>query len=232
MIEITGLAKRYGAVQVLANVSLSVRTGRITAIVGPNGSGKTTLIKILLGLVRPDGGSAAINGALLNGDWRYRRALGYGAQVARFPDNLTGREVLAMLCALRGVPDTDRELIDAFGLERYLDQRVHTLSTGTRQKLAVASAFMFRAPLIILDEPTAGLDPVASGVLKQRLTAARAEGRTILFTSHVMAEVEELADDVAVLMDGGLRYAGPVDALRAQTGTASLEHAVAQLMRV
>ncbi|MEX0692086.1 MAG: ABC transporter ATP-binding protein [Gemmatimonadales bacterium] len=231
MIEIAGLAKRYGAVQVLADVSLSVRSGRITAIVGPNGSGKTTLLKILLGLVRPDAGTAAINGATVNGDWRYRSALGYGAQVARFPDNLTGREVLAMLGAVRGASDTDLALVAAFGLERYLDQRVHTLSTGMRQKLAVVTAFMFRAPLIILDEPTAGLDPVASGVLKARLRATRDEGRTVVFTSHVMAEVEELADDVAVLMDGGLRYAGPVDALRHQTGVATLEQAVAELMR-
>jgi Cu-processing system ATP-binding protein len=232
VIRVEGLCKRFGRLDVLRDLSLTVAPGRITAVIGPNGSGKTTLIKAVLGLVRPDAGTITIGGEPLNGDWRYRAAIGYMPQLARFPDNLTGREVLAMLRALRQRPGaTDGGLIEAFGLEPELDKRLHTLSAGTRQKMNAVAAFLFDAPLLILDEPTVSLDPVASGVLKDRIHAARDAGRTVVLSSHIMAEVEELADDLGFLLDGSLRYAGPVRDLLADTGAPTLERAIAQLMR-
>jgi Cu-processing system ATP-binding protein len=232
VIRIDGLCKRFGRLEVLRDLSLTVAPGRITAVIGPNGSGKTTLIKAILGLVRPDAGTITIEGVPLNGDWRYRERIGYMPQLPRFPENLTGREVLAMLRALRGHPaEEDLGLVDAFGLGPSLDKRLRTLSAGTRQKVNALAAFQFAAPLLVLDEPTVSLDPLASGILKDRIRAAREAGRTIVLTSHIMAEVEELADDLGFLLDGTLRYAGPVTRLRAETRAPTLERAIGLLMR-
>jgi len=235
MIELRGLVKRYGKLPVLQGIDLRVRRGRVTAIVGPNGAGKTTLIKSVLGLARPDGGSILFDGVALNGDPSYRARIGYMPQIARFPDNLCGAELLALLKELRcggGCdPSTvDEELIDRFRLAPQLDRPLRTLSGGTRQKVNAVMAFLFRPDLLILDEPTAGLDPVASSVLKDRIHAERRAGRTVVLTSHIMSELEELADDVAFLLDGSLRFAGPLADLKRSTRQANLERAIAQMM--
>lgn len=130
---------------------------------------------------------------------------------------------------LRPGAERDEELIGAFGLARELDKRVTNLSGGTRQKLNAAIAFLFCPALLILDEPTAGLDPVASGILKDKIRRVRAEGRTVLITSHILAELEELADDIAFLCDGSLKFAGSVASLLAHTRTVRLEPAIAAL---
>ncbi|HLA89369.1 MAG TPA: ABC transporter ATP-binding protein [Gemmatimonadaceae bacterium] len=231
MIALAGIRKRFGALQVLTDISLAVRPGAVTALVGPNASGKTTLLKIVLGLTRPDAGALLVNGEPADAAGDYRRALGYMPQAARFPDNLRVRDVLALVSALRPGTARDEELIGAFALQREMDKPVGTLSGGTRQKLNAAIAFLFRPALLILDEPTAGLDPVASGVLKEKIRRARAEGRTVVVSSHILAELEELADDVAFLCDGSLRFAGTVAALLARTGETRLEPAIAALMR-
>ena len=231
MISLTGIAKRFGPLDVLREVSLEVRPGAVTALVGPNASGKTTLIKIVLGLTRPDRGSVRVNGADADADGQYRKALGYMPQAAHFPENLRVRDVLALVSALRPGEARDEELMASFGLAAEMDKKVGTLSGGTRQKLNAAIAFLFRPSLLILDEPTAGLDPVASGVLKDKIRRAREEGRTILITSHVMSELEELADDVAFLCDGTLRFSGAVAALLERTKQPKLEGAIGALMR-
>ena len=153
-------------------------------------------------------------------------------QQARFPENLTGREVIRLLRDLRGdtVPEDD-ELFESFGLVRELDKPIRTLSGGTRQKLNAAVAFMFRPSLLILDEPTAGLDPIASGILKARILRARDEGRSILLTSHVLSELEELVDDVVFLLEGRVEFEGPLRRLREVTGEHRLERAIARLMQ-
>jgi Cu-processing system ATP-binding protein len=231
MIRLAGVEKAFRRRPVLRGVNLEVRDGAVTAILGPNASGKTTLIKMLLGLVRPDAGTIEIAGRRLNGDSAYRADVGYMPQAARFPENLSGREILAMLEDLRGAGAArDRDLLRDFDLEPELDKPVRVLSGGTRQKISAAAAFLFDASLIILDEPTAGLDPVASGVLKERIRRARAEGKTVLLTSHVLSEVEQLADDIVVLLEGVVHWAGPLDALRASTQEPTLERAVARLM--
>ncbi|MFI5311794.1 MAG: ABC transporter ATP-binding protein [Gemmatimonadales bacterium] len=231
MIAFHGMQKRFGALDVLRDVSLEVRPGAVTALVGPNASGKTTLIKILLGLTRADAGDVRIGGLPADAPGDYRRALGYMPQAARFPENLTVRDVLDLVAALRPDAARDEELIGSFGLASAMDKKVGTLSGGTRQKVNAAIAFLFKPSLLILDEPTAGLDPVASGILKDKIRRAREGGCTVLITSHVLTELEELADDVAFLCDGTLRFAGSVAALLARTGEKRLEAAVAALMR-
>ncbi len=230
-VEVTGLEKRFGTLRVLRGVDVRVPRGSVTAVVGPNGSGKTTLIKCLLGLVRPDAGRLALDGQVLAGDERYRARIGYMPQGARFPENLSGREVIAMLKDLRGHPEAvDEELIDAFDLDPELDKPIRTLSGGTRQKVNAVAAFLFRPDLVILDEPTAGLDPVASGTLKDKIRREQARGVTFVLTSHVMSELDELAGRVAFLLGGTVRFEGSIAALKARANEANLERAIARMM--
>ena len=231
-IELDGVVKRFGPSSVLTAVDAAIRRGRVTALVGPNAAGKSTLLKCILGLVRPDAGTIQIDGAVVSNDPAYRRTIGYMPQRAAFPDNLTGDEVLALLRRVRG-PDTaiDFELIERFSLARELRKRVQAMSGGTRQKLNAAAAYLFRPSLVILDEPSAGLDPVANGILKQKIADATFAGVTHLITSHVLSEIEELADDVLFVVDGRVRYSGSLDGLRVETGERRLERAVGSLMR-
>ena len=229
----TDLTKRFGRLPVLRGLTFAVKPGRITALAGPNGAGKSTLIKAILGLVRPDGGTLAVDGVAVGEDPSYRARIGYMPQLARFPENLTGRELVRMLRDLRGdaVPEDD-ELFESFGLVAELDKPVRTLSGGTKQKLNAAVAFMFRPSLLILDEPTAGLDPIANGLLKAKILQARDAGATVILSSHVLSELEEMMDDVLLLLDGRVRFQGSLDDLRRATGHQRLEGAVAALMRL
>jgi Cu-processing system ATP-binding protein len=231
MIEIRGLQKSFGALRVLDRLDLSIQSGRITALIGPNGAGKTTLIRSILGLTHPDGGRIMVDGELVNGDCSYRARIGYMPQIARFPENLTGAELIAMLEDLRGAPASQHnDLLARFELEDHLQKPLRTLSGGTRQRINAVLAFLFRPDILILDEPTAGLDPVASGVFKAMVLAEREAGRTIIVTSHVMAELEEFADDVVFLLDGRVRFHGSLLELEHLTRQTNLERAVAELM--
>ena len=236
MITISGLEKRYGAQHVLRGVDLDVRRGSVTAVVGPNGAGKTTLIKSILGLVRPDAGVIRVDDVLVGDDCAYRARIGYMPQIARYPHNLTARELLAMLTDLRqaapgaGPIRRDETLVELLALAEQLDKPLRTLSGGTRQKVNAVAAFLFTPELLILDEPTAGLDPAASAVLKDRILAERDAGRTVIVTSHFMSELEELATDVVVLLEGTVRYAGSLDELLRRTRKTNLGRAISYLM--
>lgn len=232
ILRIDGLTKRFGTLPVLQHVSVAIARGRVTAILGPNGAGKTTLIKTLLGLTRKDGGRIELDGHTVNGDPNVRAAIGYMPQIARFPENLTGAELMEMLVDLRGPGATlDRSLVELFSLGADLMKPLRTLSGGTRQKVNAVLAFLFSPSLLVLDEPTAGLDPIASGVLKDKIREERERGRTFILTSHVMTELEELADEIVLLLDGSVRFAGSLRDLTARTKQINLERAVAQLMR-
>ncbi|UCD25799.1 MAG: ABC transporter ATP-binding protein [Gemmatimonadota bacterium] len=230
--SIAGLQKSFGRLAVLRDVELEIPEARITAIVGPNGSGKTTLIKTILGLSKPDRGEIKIAGHALDGDWRYRARVGYMPQIPPFPENLCATEVLRMLADLRGLSTPPQpDLVSALDLESELGKPLRQLSGGTRQKVNAVLAFAFNPELLILDEPTAGLDPVASAVMKDRILAERSDGTTFIITSHVMSELEELADLVVFLLEGSVRFVGTVDAILQETGEGRLERAVAALMQ-
>src|SRR5689334_330315 len=198
MIQISSLSKRFGRVEVLCGVDLRIARGRVVGLVGPNGAGKTTLIKTILGLTHADSGAIRIDGEPIGDGVSYRAQIGYMPQIARFPENLSASELFTMLRELRGTStNLDDELVTKLGLASQLDKPLRVLSGGTRQKVNACLAFLFRPELLILDEPTAGLDPLSSAILKDKILAARAEGTTVIITSHIMSELEELCDDVA-----------------------------------
>jgi len=232
-VVVTALRKSFGRLHVIQGVDLALQPGRVTALVGPNASGKSTLIKCVLGLVRPDSGRVTVLGERVGTDPHYRRLIGYTPQTASFPDNLTGHEVLELLADLRpGEMPDDGELRERLGLaDATLAQPVRTLSGGTRQKLNVLVALRYHPPILILDEPTASLDPVASAALKDVVRARAGGNAAVLLSSHVMAEVEELADDLVYFVEGRVRFHGTLDELRLSTGERKVERAVARLLR-
>jgi len=233
MISARALGKSFGSRTVLRSVDAEIGRGRITGLVGPNGAGKTTLLKLILGLARPDAGELSVDGVCIGSDPAYRAAIGYMPQIARFPAHLTGRELLETLVTLRGtLAEPELSLIDDFVLGDAFDRPLGTLSGGTRQKINAVLAFAFEPAMLLLDEPTAGLDPLASRILKDRVLAERARGRTVLITSHVLPELEELADDVVFLAEGEAKWQGSVGSLKQHTGQLTLERAVASLLAV
>ncbi|GAB4292484.1 MAG: hypothetical protein Kow0098_12510 [Ignavibacteriaceae bacterium] len=231
MITINGLKKKFGKLEVLRNIDISIKSGGVTALVGPNGSGKTTIIKSILGLVKPDQGNIIIKNETINGDCSYRKNIGYMPQLARYPDNLTVNEVIKMIKDLRNVKiDVESDLVKKFGLINELNKPIRTLSGGTRQKLSIVIAFMFDPEILILDEPTASLDPLSSSILKELIGTEKHNGKTILLTSHFMNEVEELADEIIFLLDGEIHYKGKVSALLKDKDELKLEKAVARII--
>jgi len=231
VIRVEKLNKHFGKLHVLNDLDLEIGGGLVTAVLGPNGAGKTTLIKSILGLVKPDSGSIHVGGVRVNGDGGYRERIGYMPQIARYPENLTVQEILHMIKDLRGrFDDLDDELVANFDLERQFEKPFKTLSGGNRQRVSAALAFMFRPDLLFLDEPTAGLDPLASSMLKDKILREKQKGRTFVLTSHVMAEVEELADVVVYILDGSVYFEESVDGLLERTGEPTLERAMARMM--
>jgi Cu-processing system ATP-binding protein len=232
MISAREIRKRFGALQVLSGVDLDIAPGQVTALVGPNASGKTTFNRIILGLVRRDHGEIFFDGVPLDSSASYRSRVGYMPQVARFPENLTAEGLMRMLTDLRGrTVRRDEELIELLELGPVLRTPLRVLSGGTRQRINAALAFLFSPDFLILDEPTAGLDPVSSSVLKDKILRDRAAGRTFVVTSHVLSELEELADSIAFLLDGVVRFHGTTADLKLATGQATLERAVAHLIK-
>ena len=231
MIRVRDLTKRFDGVYALRAVDLDIIPGRVTAILGPNGAGKTTLMKMILGLTRITDGKILVDGERIGDDPAYRARIGYMPQIARFPENLTAAELIAMLCDLRGeAAELDDELVTRFGLSDQLGKPLRTLSGGTRQKVNAVLAFLFQPDLLILDEPTAGLDPVSSAVLKDKILEARNAGRTVIVTSHVLSDLDALADDIAFLIDGRVAFSGSVHDLKLRTRELSLERAIARVM--
>lgn len=232
MIKITALKKAFGNNEVLQGVDLEINTpGKITAVLGPNGSGKTTLIKSLLGMVLPDEGEIRVMNESVRGQWGYRSQICYLPQIARFPENLTVQELIAMIRDIRGGEADGEALIRHFGLQPYLDKRLANLSGGTRQKVNLTLTFMYDSPLVILDEPTSGLDPVAMLQLRQLIRKEQAAGKMILITTHIMSFVEEMADEVVFLLEGRIYFRGTLQTLKETYGSSSVEEAIAGLLQ-
>jgi len=230
MIEFKNLHKRFGKLVVLDGLDLEISKGGIFAILGPNGSGKTTLIKCLLGMVIPNKGDIIFDKKSVLGKWAYRNNLNYLPQIANFPPNLTVIELIKMVKNLRPKDSDTEELIELFGLKSSLDKKLGNLSGGTKQKVNIVLAFMFDSDLIVLDEPTNGLDPIALIHLKEIIQKEKDKGKTILITTHIMSFVDEVADEIVFLLDGKIYFKGTVEALKKQTNNDNLEHAIANLI--
>ncbi|MCK5677067.1 MAG: ABC transporter ATP-binding protein [Flavobacteriaceae bacterium] len=230
MIQIIKLHKKFGKLTVLDGLDLEIKTGGIFAILGPNGSGKTTLIKSILGMVIPNSGEINIDNKTVLKKWEYRNQINYLPQIANFPANLTVNELISMVKNLRPKEANDTDLIDLFGLESFLDKKLGNLSGGTKQKVNIVLTFMFDSDLIILDEPTTGLDPISLIHLKEIIQKEKEKGKTILITTHIMSFVEEVADEIVFLLDGEIYFKGSIESLKTQTNQTDLEHAIAHLM--
>lgn len=231
MISIQNLYKSFGKNTVLKSVGLQIAQPGIFAILGPNGSGKTTLIKSILGMVIPDKGEILFNGKNIHRQWDYRDQIDYLPQIARFPENLTVKEVIQMVKKLRPRPADDLPLIQNLGLEPFLSRRLGTLSGGTRQKVNLVLAFMYDSPCLVLDEPTSGLDPVTMIKLKEMIHREKEKGKTILITSHIMGFVEEIADEIIFLLEGDICFRGTPEELRARYEAPDIESAIATLLQ-
>lgn len=231
MIALKNIEKKFGKFHVLKNIFLEIQPGKITAIVGPNGSGKTTIIKSILGLVKPESGDILIDDKSIIGEHLYRKNIGYMPQSASFPENLTVREVIKMIADLRNEEiNIESNLIEILNLIPEMNKQIKNLSGGNKQKLSAYIALIFNPSIIILDEPTAGLDPVASSNLKQRILEECSNGKTIILTSHIMTEIEELSDNIIFLIDGKIVFDGEVKDLIESSGEHKLEKAIANMM--
>ena len=219
-VEVEGLRKHFGRVAALRGLDLQVPVGQVTGFLGPNGSGKTTTIRILLGLLHADGGKATV----LGGDpWvdavRLHRSIAYVPGDVTLWPNLTGGEAIDILCRLSGPLDPDRKkaMLERFDLDP--TKKARTYSKGNRQKVALVAALASRAQLLLLDEPTSGLDPIMEAAFTESIREVKAEGRSVLLSSHIFAEVEKLADRVAIIREGVTVESGTIVGLRHLTRT-------------
>lgn len=231
MICIENIHKKFGKNKVLEGIDLTIDEGGIFAVLGPNGSGKTTLIKSILGMVVPNSGSIKLNGKPVKNDWKYRNNIDYLPQIANFPGNLSVKELIRMIKDLRSTKKAeDARLIELFKLQPFLNKKLSNLSGGTKQKVNLVLTFMFDSPLIILDEPTTGLDPISHLRLKELITQEKQKGKTILITSHIMSFVEEIADEIVFLLEGKIYFKGDIPALKTKTEQPDFEHAIASIL--
>lgn len=232
MIRIKELTKTFGKFTALNNISLELNTGSVVSLLGPNGSGKTTLIKSILGLVIPQKGEIVINGQPIKNNWEYRSQIGYMPQIGRYPDNMTIAQVINMIKEVRAdVKAYDEDLIQGLGINKVQDKTMRSLSGGTRQKVSACLAFLFSPDIFILDEPTAGLDPLSSELLKEKIIAEKRKGKLFLITSHVLSDLEGITSNVVYLQDGNIVFYKTIEEIQTVTGESRLNKAVAVLMQ-
>ncbi len=232
MIIANNLSKKFGKLQALDNVSVTCNKGECIALIGPNGSGKTTLIKCILGMVIYNSGFITFNGKNILHDWEYRAKIGYMPQIGRYPENMTIGQVLDMMKDIRQQKGfvMDEELIQAFKLDSMMNKRMRTLSGGTRQKVSASLAFLLNPDVLILDEPTAGLDPVASEILKEKISKEKEKGKLVLITSHVLSDLDDLVSQVIYMQDGKCCFHKSIEEIKIETKQDKLAKAIASLM--
>lgn len=232
MIRVHRLNKSFRKLHALQDVSVGFNRGEVTALIGPNGSGKTTLIKSILGMVRPDSGEIYFRNRNIRSDVSYRADIGYMPQIGRYPDNMQIQQVIKMISDIRKSDrPLDKELYNKFEIDKVSTKTMQSLSGGTRQKVSATLAFMFDPQVLILDEPTAGLDPVSSEILKAKITKERDKGKLILITSHILSDLEEFTSRLIYLQDGKIRIADTLSNLQELTGQSRLGKAIAVLMQ-
>jgi Cu-processing system ATP-binding protein len=232
MIRVNNLNKNFGRLQVLKNVNVHCERGECVALIGPNGCGKTTLIKSILGMVIPTSGNITFNEKNIRNDFEYRNHIGYMPQIGRYPDNMKIGQIIEMIKEIRnprGAPD--EYLHNAFKLDTFADKRMRTLSGGTIQKVSATLAFLFNPDVLILDEPTAGLDPLAAEILKDKIIAEKEKGKLILITSHLLSELDDLVTGIIFMQDGEIRFHKPVETLKAETGETRISRAITLILK-
>lgn len=206
MLRVNKIVKSYGKKFKLDLENLMLEHPNVITLLGPNGSGKTTFLKILLGLVNPKTGDIEYKDKNINDDFAFKYDLSYMPQTAIYPENLKVKEIIEITKALKNhTEDYDYELYEQYRIDGILESKFSSLSQGTKQKIAAAIVFMFRSPVIILDEPTAGLDPYAAELLKSKIFKEKKD-KLILFTTHIISDVTELSDRLIFLHEGRIKY--------------------------
>ncbi len=231
MIEAINVTKKFGKLQVLNDVSITTGKGQCIAMIGPNGCGKTTFIKCILGMVMPDSGTIKLNNENIAAGWAYKAMIGYMPQIGRYPEQMKIGQVMDMLTDIRQSDKApDEDLINNFELKKLYNKRLGTLSGGTMQKVSASIAFLFRPEVLILDEPTAGLDPVSAEILKEKILKEKQNGKLLLITSHILSELDEMASHIVYMQDGNIMFYKTMDELKSDTGETRLSKAIAQIM--
>ncbi len=232
MIAIQNIYKKFGKLEVLNDVSLTFNKGECIALIGPNGCGKTTLIKSILGMVIPTKGDILFDEKSILKKYRYRDQIGYMPQIGRYPDYMTVGQIIEMIKKIRNSDEVlDEDLIQAFELEKIFNKQMRTLSGGTTQKVSAILAFLFNPDVLILDEPTAGLDPLASEILKEKIIKEREKGKLILITSHLLSELDDMISQIIFMQEGKVHFHKSIDDLLESTNEQKISKAIAKILK-
>lgn len=233
MIEIQNLTKKFQKFTALNEVNLSFQNGHSIALIGPNGCGKTTMIKCILGLNVVEDGDILVDGKSVKEDYIYRENIGYMPQIGRYPENMTIEETIKMIKDTRknSGDNLDTELLEAFELEIIYDKKMRTLSGGTTQKVSAVLAFLFNPKVIILDEPTAGLDPLATEILKNKIIKEKNKGKLILITSHLLSELDDIITEIVFMNEGKVVVHQSVEDLKEQTNTDKISDGIISILK-
>lgn len=232
MIAIKNINKKFGRLEVLKDIDLTFQKGECIALIGPNGCGKTTLIKSILGMVLPDSGTIQFNDKSILKEFQYRENIGYMPQIGRYPDNMTIGQIIEMIKKIRNSDEVlDEDLVRAFQLEKMFSKQMRTLSGGTTQKVSATLAFLFNPDVLILDEPTAGLDPLASEILKEKIIKEKENGKLILITSHLLSELDDMITQIVFMQEGKVHFHKTIHDLLESTGEVKISKAIAKILK-
>ncbi|HMQ69705.1 MAG TPA: ABC transporter ATP-binding protein [Ignavibacteria bacterium] len=219
MIEIKDLHMSYGKFKALKGIDLKIEKGQVAALMGPNGSGKSTLLKSILGLVIPESGKILISGTDIKDGYLYRNNVGYMPQIANYPENLKVRELFDIVKDIRnGFKKTDEELIEKFKIHEISEKYFGQLSGGYKQRVTASIAFLFDPEILILDEPTASLDPLSTEIIKTKILETKKKDKLIIISSHIISEMDELAGRIIYLLDGSVKLNLPVKDIKNGSG--------------
>ena len=233
MIEIKNLTKKFNKFTALNQVNIRFNDGHSVALIGPNGCGKTTLIKCILGLNVVEDGDILVNNESVKEHYLYRKNIGYMPQIGRYPENMTIAQTIQMIKDTRKVSESelDTELLEAFELESIFDKKMRTLSGGTTQKVSAVLAFLFNPGIIILDEPTAGLDPLASEILKNKIIKEKNKGKLIIITSHLLSELDDILSEIVFMNEGKVIVHQSVEELMTERKTEKISESIISILK-